>query len=337
VRWQVLVAATVLALQASASAQPGRTTTQTKGERGDFWMEVIEPNGQEVTTILEKVNRLMKAPDDALMSEQDHAVEQRARFFRDAYNLLRYARKLSPENVEVLSKLGRSADEIGKTAEAIEALEACVRVVGPEKAGAGVTGMLGAIYLRLEKYDDAVRWLKHAQGPLTPDSAPALVHLANALAARGETIPAIDTLSNVIPQQSFGGFEGQVALVAFSLAVIYDRDEQRAAAFDVLDHMQGSSQGEYARNVANELGRMRFAPAADRHYYQGLLYESQNRYVEARAEWALYAASGNLPWRARALDHIAAIDAVRRAQPVKPAQPGGPPQPPVLHRKIPRP
>jgi tetratricopeptide (TPR) repeat protein len=279
----------------------------------------------------------MKAPDDALQSEQDFAVEQRMRFYRDAFNLLRYARSRSPENIEVLRQLGRAADEIGRTADAIEVLEACVRIHGPDKAGAQVTGRLGAIYLRLEKYNDAVRWLRYAQGPLTPESAPALVHLATALAARGETIAAIDTLSNAIPVQTFGGgFEGPAALVAFALAVQYDRDEQRGAAFDVLDHMQSSSQGEYGRSVGVELARMRFAPAADRHYFHALLYESQLRYVEARAEWATYAASGDLPWRARALEHIAAIDAQKRATPAKPPPPGTV-APPVIHRKIPRP
>ncbi|MBX3156604.1 MAG: tetratricopeptide repeat protein [Deltaproteobacteria bacterium] len=326
-RWQVLVAAILLA--SPAAARPPR-------EHADFWREVIEPNNVEVAALLDKANRVMKAPDDALAADQDFAVDQRMRFYRDAYNLLRYARKLSPESVEVLAKLGRAADEIGKTAEAIEALETCVRVAGPDKAGPAVTGRLGAIYLRLEKYDAAVRWLRYAQGALTPDSAPALVHLANALAARGETTAAIDTLSNVIPVQSAGPFEGPLALVGFGLAVVYDRDEQRSAAFDVLDHMQSATQAEYGKNVQAELARMRFAPAADRHYYQALLYESLNHYVEARAEWALYAASGDLPWRGRALDHIAAIDGGRRAGPPRPLAPGTV-APPVLHRKIPRP
>jgi hypothetical protein len=59
---------------------------------------------------------------------------------------------------------------------------------------------------------------------------------------------------------------------------------------------------------------MRLAPAEDQHYYLGLLYESVGSYPEARAEWALYAEVPDLPYRARALDHIAAIDAQRRAR-----------------------
>ena len=82
---------------------------------------------------------------------------------------------------------------------------------------------------------------------------------------------------------------------------------------------------------------MRFAPAEDRHYFYGLLYESAGNYVEARAEWALYAASGESPWRARALDHIHAIDAQRTAPKAKPAAATTavpPPAPPVIRRRV---
>ncbi|HEY5952271.1 MAG TPA: hypothetical protein VIV40_42530, partial [Kofleriaceae bacterium] len=102
-------------------------------------------------------------------------------------------------------------------------------------------------------------------------------------------------------------------LVSFALAVQYDRDEQRGAAFEVLDKMQNTLQGQLGAMVQNVLAGMRFAPAEDRHYYYGLLYEAAGHYTEARAEWALYAAAGNLPYRRRALEHIEAIDELRRA------------------------
>jgi hypothetical protein len=73
---------------------------------------------------------------------------------------------------------------------------------------------------------------------------------------------------------------------------------------------------------------MRFLPPEDLHYYRALLYESVDRYVEARAEWALYAAAGQPTYRGRALDHIAAIDAQRRADPrPKPSHPSAPSRP----------
>jgi hypothetical protein len=118
--------------------------------------------------------------------------------------------------------------------------------------------------------------------------------------------------------------------VAFALAVQYDRDEQHGAAFEVLDRMQTVLQGQMGALVQTALASMRFAPAEDQHYYLGLLYEAVGSYSEARAEWALYAAAPGLPYRGRALDHIAAIDNQRRATP-----PAPPPPTIRVHRAVP--
>ncbi|MEO8705763.1 MAG: hypothetical protein ABI867_37375 [Kofleriaceae bacterium] len=312
------VLAVLLALAAEAAAKPPAAPVESTG---DFWREVIEPNGDQVKALLAKARTALQQPDNAaITSDSDWAVDQRMKFYRDAFNLLRAARKLSPDNTEVLALLGRAADEVGKTREAIDALEACVHLLGPDKAGSEVTGRLGAIYLRLGDRDAAIRWLRYAQGPISSTSV-ALVHLANALSARGELTAAVDTLQNSIGTQAIGYYGADVTIVAFTLAVIYDRDEQRAAAFEVLDHMQATLQQQYSQQVQNELAKLRFAPAEDQHYYLGLLYESLGHYIEARAEWAMYAASGPSPWRGRALDHIAAIDKQRRANPTaKPTQ-----------------
>lgn len=303
-------------------ASPEPTPPTTAGEAGDFWRDVIEPNGEQVRKLIDKAKKAMREPETAsTTSDSEWAVDQRMRFHRDAYNLLRHARKLSPGNTEVLTLLGRAADEVGRTREAIDALETCVRLIGAERAGAEVTGRLGAIYLRLGDRDTAIRWLRHAQGPVLT-SGPALVHLANALSARGEMVAAIDVLQNALPTQTLGShYAPDMTLVAFSLAVIYDRDEQRAAAFEMLDHMQHTLTTQYSQQVQNELVKLRFAPAEDEHYYRALLYESLHNYVEARAQWALYAASGDAQWRRRALDHIAAIDKQRKLNPAKPMQP----------------
>jgi hypothetical protein len=164
-----------------------------------------------------------------------------------------------------------------------------------------------------------------AQGPIvTPASARSAVLLANALAARGEMSEAIDVLANNLPP-SVQYYTNELSLVGFALAVLYDRDDQRGAAFEVLDHMQNQLQAaQYAAQVQNGLAQMRWAPAEDQHYYQGLLYESMGNYTEARTEWALYAAAGDLPFRARAQQHIAAIDAEHRLGPTAATAPTGP-------------
>jgi len=103
--------------------------------------------------------------------------------------------------------------------------------------------------------------------------------------------------------------------VSFALAVHYDRDEQRAAAFEVLDRMSATLQHELGAFMQRALGAMRFAPAEDAYYYRALLYEALGDYTEARAEWALYASVPDAAWRRRALDHVQAIARRRAGRP----------------------
>jgi tetratricopeptide (TPR) repeat protein len=289
--------------------QPVRTT--------DFWRDILEPHADEVNAIVSKARDLMARPDAT--TDTDWAAEQRARFFRDARNLLSYARTLSPQNAEVLALLGRAADELGDTRGAIEALEACVRVTGSDAAMIDVVSRLGAIHIRMGDADGAVRWLRLAQGPLTQVNAMAIVNLANVLAEKGDTAKAIDTLAGAMPSSMLGGWTNELTLTSFALAVLYDRDEQRASAFAVLDSMQNGLGAQYAANVQAELARIRLPSPEDIFYYRALLYESLGQYVEARTEWAHYVAAGDA-WRDRARAHITAIDAQRRANPAVPAQ-----------------
>lgn len=306
-------------------------------DRGNFWRDLMSPHKDEVDLILTRARQAINTADMALYSDYDPTGLERLRFYREVFGILKYARKLAPDSVDVLKLLGHSADEHGKTREALDALHAAYDLTGPDKAGSDITGRLGIIYLRLGKLDDAIRYLRSAQGPVVagqPHTAHVLVHLSNALARRGQMTEAIDVLSNSVPPTA-QYFQNELVLVSFALAVQYDRDDQRGAAFEILDRMQNVLQGQLAMMVQQQLAGMRFAPAEDRHYFYGLLYESAGNYVEARAEWALYAAAGKLPFRQRALDHIAAIDALRRApSPDAQLHHGLVPPPPLLHRRV---
>ncbi len=277
----------------------------------DIWQRALEPHGPAVQKLLAKATEAIARADRGGL---DWAIDQRTAYFVDAFHLLTAARELSPDNVDVLSLYAEAADEIGKTREALEALERVIRLVGPDKARIDVVGRLGAIKLRLGDRDAAIHWLRYTENASVLGNSEWLIYLATALAERGDVTPAIEALRHLIPS-SIPYFNDDVALVAFSLAVLYDRDEQRGAAFDVLDHMQANLNQMYALKLQQRLGRFRFVPAADRHYYLALFYESLGEYIEARAEWALYVASGDSPWRARAIDHLAAIDAQRRHDP----------------------
>jgi len=283
---------------------------------------MISPHKDEVDVIVIKARGAISQADTALYADYDPTGVERAKMYREIYGLLRYARKLAPQNLDVLRLLAQTADEHGKTREAIEALQAAIDIIGIDKAGADIAGRLGIIYLRLGKKDEALRYLRAAQGPIVagqPITAHVLVHLSNALAARGQMSEAIDVLANSVPS-IVQYYTNELTLVSFALAVQYDRDEQRGAAFEVLDKMQNVLSGQLAAMAQNVLSAVRFAPAEDRHYYYGLLWEAAGHYTEARAEWALYAAAGNLPYRKRALEHIAAIDALRRAPTTDPWQ-----------------
>jgi tetratricopeptide (TPR) repeat protein len=303
----------LLLAAAPASAKPVASRAPSD-DGGDFWREVLEPHGATVRAVVARAKKAIEKAGEPATSS-DTAVEQRVRALGDAYGMLRYARTLSPDNVEVLGLLGTTADELGRTRQALDALEACVRLQGPEHAATEVTGRLGMIYLRLGKLDDAVRWLRVAQGPISVGgNAVPIVHLATTLAARGNMPEAIDVLTAALPAQPSYTAD-PVMLVSFALAVHYDRDDQPGAAFDVLDRMQATLQQELAPVAQRALAPMRFAPAEDQYYYQAMLYEALGDYIEARTEWALYASVSDAPWRRRALEHIKAIDAQRSAHP----------------------
>lgn len=332
VRWLRITAPGVLALALTGHAASARPASSAVTDDGDFWRDMIEPHATQVASLVARARRAMTkaqtaAPDD------DGYFAQRARYLDDAYGMLRYARTLSPENADVLHWLGIAADELGKTREAIDALTASVRVTGVDRASADVTGRLGMIYLRLGQLDDAVRWLDHAQGVITSgDHAVPAIHLATALAARGEMADAIDVLVNALPT-SITYYTDPLLQVSLALAVHYDRDDQRAAAFTVLDRIRITLQAEMASLGQRALANLPFAPAEDQYYYLAMLYEATGDDIEARAEWALYAAVPDAPWRRRALDHIAAIDAQHRAPPGKLA--GAATSPPRLPRSVP--
>jgi hypothetical protein len=338
-RWWLLV---YLALAASADAKPRVEPPAPRApEHRDLWRRITDPNGDEVRALVAKARLSMRRADDARAGDEDWAVEQRARFYRDAYNLTAYARKLAPENLEALAAFARAAEELGHTAEAIGALERSAKLTGPARASVEVVSRLGALYLRTGDTERAIRWLRLAQGPVSIlgnalDQAHAIVHLATALAARGEVAAAIHAIAAALPERPIGQVSHEATILTFALAVLYDRDEQRSSAFEVLDHLQSTLTSQYQAEVQLELARMRFLPPEDLHYYRALLYESLDRYVEARAEWALYAAAGRPTYRGRALDHIAAIDAQRRASPgPKRPQQSAPSR--AIPRRLPRP
>ncbi len=325
------LAAVVFAATPAADARMVRVDSETEpaAVEDNLWREMVEPHAVEVNLITAQVLQLVLAPLDAGFQTDDQlGAEQRTRVLQAALVSLKRARKLAPENLLVLQQLGRVADELGNTRQALEALQACLDLTGPDKAGPGVTGHLGSIYLRLGDLDAAVRYLRLAQGPaVTAESGQVLVDLSTALALRGQMGDAIEVLAGAMP----GAFDYSAEQwgIAFALAVQYDRDDQRGAAFAILDKLQGVLQDQsFGNQMQNWFASLRFTPPEDEHYYNGLLYETLGAYAEARTEWALYAASGGA-FRGRALQHVAALDEERRHPRAEAGSAVGLPRPPA--------
>ena len=293
---------------------PDVEDVKTDPDRGNFWRDIAEPHHDEIQTILRKARSALQQIETIAGVDVDPAGIGRRAVERDLFNMLRYARRLQPDNLDVLRMLAQVSDDLGDIRQAREALQAVVDVAGVDHAGTDTLDRLGELALRTGQLDDAISYLRQAQGPLRagqPPTANALVHLATALALRGHSSDGIDVLVAALPDPAvYEPSENQV--VAFALAVLYDRDEQRGAAFEVLDRMRAALGDQLATSLQSSLEQMRFAPAEDELYYRALLYEVTGDIPEARTEWLLYAAAGNAPYRERALDHARALDAMPR-------------------------
>ena len=303
-RAALLVSALALALASPAAADDDRA--------GGFWLDVTEPHHDEVASLMARCEAGLKVFDDADLSDTPPTASARRAAMQEIEGVLRYARKLEPDSADVLRMLARVADEAGDAREARGALHALVALVGEDHAGPDALDRIGTAAIEAGRFDDAIRVLRIAQGPVAisePASAPVLVHLATALAFEGRTGDAIDVLANEV--SNTGAFEPtDRMIVAFALAVQYDRDEQRGAAFDVLDRMKAALGDQLPSALQTSLARMRFAPAEDERYYRALMDEVVGDYPEARTEWLLYAADDGARYRRRALDHARALDAL---------------------------
>jgi tetratricopeptide (TPR) repeat protein len=302
-----LLAVTLLARPAAADQAPSGSPT---APDTNFWAQLIDPYAEEVRVAVQMARQnLMQAVGYAPYFDAV-SVDHRDRLLADAWGMLQYARKLSPDDPGLLLALGIAADELGHTGEARRALERYLEVEVPERLQSEGHMRLGVLYARLGEWDRAVSQLKVALSrpltyPLT--HAEVLFSLASVYMNQGRLAEAIDVLVHEPSQQL------QVhGLVQLTLAVAYDRDEQLTQAYDVLDRLLSIATQEQIvqflidQSAANAV----FTPAADRFYFRALVYEAAGFMGEARAEWQHYAASAGARYRSRALAHVAAIDAL---------------------------
>ncbi len=282
----------------------------------DFWLDVITPHHKEIDQLVTKADTTVTAADAAIAAG---GIEWAHDELRTAFGAMTYARSLAPDDIDVLAAYAAVSDRLGRTDDAVAALQRALTVGGADGVPPSVTGQLGTIYLRRGQLDDAIHYLELAQGGNDEDDARYTIALSNALAQRGRSREATDVLLDSVPPDFSSSPTTGGTMVELALAVRYDRIEQRSDAFETIDRIATAMQGqELLEYLDSALGAMRFAPAADRHYYLGMVYEVTGFGLEARAEFALYAATAGAPYRKRALDHIAALDRVSRAAAIAP-------------------
>lgn len=291
----------------------------------EFWEQAIEPHAAEVRIVLDKINLIVQQLP--YLYDSDPAGQTRQQTIDDGIGMLRYARRLTPLNADVLRNLGSLADEGGHAELALEAYAAYLAETHDDSdVPAEVYMRLGRIRARLRDYEHAVHDLRKAlvanvttggYSPFQYSPGHTMVALSSSLAASGRLADAVDTLRTYLTRIPYYGDESAIQ-TGFALAVSYDRDEQRSNAFEMLDLLISANQGNYGVAAYNALSRLSFTPAIDQHYYFALLYESLDYLAEARTEWSAYARGGGEALFAdRALDHVTAIDQMLSARLVK--------------------
>lgn len=283
-----------IAIAASAAAHADPTPLETR--RGDrpFWSWVIAPHAVEIRVVLEKVEENRRAVLRAV-SEVDY-LRIRERALDDALGMLRYARRLDPDDRDLLRLYGEIAAERGLLAESAAALERYLAgAEGPEDNP--VRGLLGQIYAQQGRFGVAIAPLRAG---VAAHSRSAIHSLASVYMERGRMAEAIDLLEHA-PQDHE---------LMLALAVAYDRDEQVGLAAQTLDKLRSTFQGGGTRlgSLPGSIGVI-YTPAIDQRYFAALLLEAGGNLAAARGEWMSYARARPAPrFRRRALAHIAAID-----------------------------
>ncbi len=272
-------------------------------DHGDFWAEVVSPNRDQVTAIKAQLREALA------VIATDWNPEHRQRVIADAMGMARHARALDPGDIEVVYFLGAIADDGGRSLEAARLLTQ-VTLEAPRGAVRNdALVRLGKIALRRGKPAEAIAPLRQALGERVDrrTSTIAAVYLATALDRAGRTADAIDLLRPRVEAAS-GNWDVEEALEWFTLALIYDRDEQVSLAFDLVVRAQSSLAGSYAERMEAGLGLAPPVPVAETHYARAFLYETAGFVHEARAEWLAYTRWPTAAAAARARAHLEALD-----------------------------
>lgn len=274
----------------------------------DFWRDVVHPHANEVGELQRNLAVTLRSLDDP------YGEGNRGQAVMSGLRMARYARQLDPGDLDARYYAGAFADEAGRAVEAERVLDDYLARAPAGVLRADALLRIGRIALRQHRTTDAITALRRsiAQTSERATSIKAHVALAHALEATGDVGAAIAVLRELNDAVPIDG-EPSTVIGYLALAVLYDRDEQITAAFDVILRLKTALDNDYG-HWAEDAVRL-FPPpvAADLHYYRALAYETtQVNQAEARAEWfAFERVAGPMGAGARAHDHRVAIDRER--------------------------
>ena len=328
----LLALAALIALPARGAADPPRAGGGTAPDQ-DFWGWLLEPHKPEVDLVLRKAagNRneaLRRSPYDSYQGYDAAWATRRRELLADAEGMLRYALELQPDSPRLLRELAIVTDERGRPS-AREHLERYLAVESPDRSTADARMRLGRWYARERRFGEAIAQLRLALGG-RPDARTALAArqlLALVYMQTGRLAEAIDLLRGGLVGGHPPGALPDYA-TPYLLAVAYDRDEQITLAHQTLEQIARLSPDALSQVLIDQHGnRLEVLPGWERHYLAALQFEVLGQLVEARAEWLAYLRWDEAPYRARARQHLVAVERMLRDQATGRAARPAPPRP----------
>lgn len=301
----VLALAVALAATAgTARADRAAPTYAPPPRSDDFWRDVVHPHADEVAELQRNLATTLRSIDDP------YGEGNRPELVQSGLRMARFARQLDPGDLDALFYAGAFADEAGRAAEAVKLLEEYLTRAPAGMLRADALLRMGRIALRQRRLPEAVAALRRsiAQSAERSTSIKAHIALAHALEASGDVGAAVAVLRELNDAVPIDG-DPSTVIGYLALAVLYDRDEQITAAFDVILRLKNALDSDYSRWAEDAVRLFPPPVAADLHYYRALAYETTSSQLEARAEWFAYErAAAGTGAGLRARDHRLAID-----------------------------
>jgi tetratricopeptide (TPR) repeat protein len=277
-------------------------TTSAGIARADgFWDGVVHPHAAEI----------------AKLQAEAAAFEAKATGYyasyplqRGAYNKLlaeavkRYQRAvtLDPENVDLLHRLGAEAYLGSQFDVAVDAFGRSLEL-GGALADPTQISEYAKSEIMLERWDDAVETLQRGVEVITDDAQRADLEKLLGIAFMGEG-RLEDAIAAFRDAQTHAP-DDQWAL--FAVAIALDRDEQLVSANEALqDVAHNDPSFEFFTDDTAWPPAQTYSPAAERHYWQALVYETMTppRLPEAATEWRAYLDSAEPLYRRRAEERL---------------------------------